>query len=215
LRAPLRAIDGFTRILDEDYRSQLDPTARHYLERIQTSVNHMGALIDNLLHLARLARAEPHRSAVNLSMLAHSIVDELRATDPARRVDFDCVPNLVVQADPHLMRTVLQNLLGNAWKFTAKHATACIELGRTQANGETVYFVRDNGAGFDMRYISKLFGVFQRLHSREEFDGTGVGLASAQRILQRHGGRIWAEGAVEAGATFYFTLPEDTQAISS
>jgi PAS domain S-box-containing protein len=210
LRAPLRAIDGFTRILDEDYRSQLDPAARYYLQRIQTSVNHMGALIDNLLQLARLARAEPHRSAVNLSTLAHSIVDELCAADPARQVDFDCAPNLVAQADPHLIRTVLQNLLGNAWKFTAKHATARIELGCTQANGETVYFVRDNGAGFDMRYISKLFGVFQRLHSNEEFGGTGVGLASVQRILHRHGGRIWAEGAVEAGATFYFTLPEDT-----
>ena len=215
LRAPLRAIAGFTRVMDEDYRSQLDPTARHYLERIQSSVNHMSALIDNLLQLARLARAEPHRSAVNLSTLAHGVVDELRAADPARQVNFDCAPNLLVQADPHLIRTVLQNLLGNAWKFTAKHAAACIALGRTEVDGETVYFVRDDGAGFDMRYVSKLFGVFQRLHSREEFDGTGVGLASVQRILRRHGGRIWAEGAVEAGATFYFNLPEDTHAIGS
>ncbi len=213
LRAPLRAIGGFTRILDEDYRSQLDPTAQYYLDRIQKSVDHMGALIDNLLQLARLARAEPHRSTVNLSTLARSIVDELRASDPRRQVEFSCAPNLVVQADPHLIRTVLQNLLGNAWKFTAKHAAACIALGSTQVDGETVYFVRDDGAGFDMRYRSKLFGPFQRLHTPEEFSGTGVGLASVQRILRRHGGRIWAEGAVEAGATFYFTLPEDTRAI--
>jgi signal transduction histidine kinase len=209
LRAPLRAISGFTRLLEEDYETQLDPTARHFLERIQASVSHMGALIDNLLQLARLARTEPRRIEVNLSALAQSIMGELRAADPARQVHFVCAPGLKVQADFHLMRDVLQNLLGNAWKFTAKHPVARIELGRLQLNGQTVYFVRDDGAGFDMRYASKLFGTFQRLHTREEFNGTGVGLASVQRILQRHGGRIWAEAAVESGATFYFTLPDE------
>ena len=154
-------------------------------------------------------RTEPRRTTVNLRALARSILDELRAADPARQVEFVCGTDLVAQADELLLRNVLQNLLSNAWKFTAKHPTARIELGGLQANGETVYFVRDDGAGFDMHHVSRLFGAFQRLHTTQEFDGTGIGLASVQRIIHRHGGRIWAEGAVEAGATFYFTLTNE------
>jgi light-regulated signal transduction histidine kinase (bacteriophytochrome) len=143
---------------------------------------------------------------VDLSALAQTIVEELRALEPARQVAFICAPGLVAQADASLMRNALQNLLGNAWKFTAKHPTARIQLGCREQAGQTVYFVRDDGAGFEAGGADRLFGAFQRLHSAEEFEGTGVGLATVQRIVHRHGGRIWAEGAVEQGATFYFTL---------
>jgi light-regulated signal transduction histidine kinase (bacteriophytochrome) len=166
----------------------------------------MGALIDDLLNLSRVTRHQLRCSSVNLSKLANQIVHDLLATEPERRVQLSIMPNLTVQADENLMRVVFENLLHNAWKYTSKHTTAQIEFGRREAEGQAVYFVKDDGAGFDMRYANKLFGAFQRLHTTAEFEGSGIGLATVQRIIHRHGGRIWAEGAVEQGATFYFTL---------
>ena len=207
LRAPLRSIDGFSRILLDESHDKLDDQNRNHLQRIRAATQRMGALIDDLLVLSRVTRAEMTDGRVDLSALALSIVGELRNTSPQRRVTAQIQPGLTAVGDAPLLRVVLENLIGNAWKFTGKTQNARIEFGATtDADGQRIYFVRDNGAGFDMAYADKLFGAFQRLHAMEEFPGTGVGLASVQRIVLRHGGRIWAEAAVGQGATFNFTL---------
>ncbi|MBI3071525.1 MAG: hypothetical protein HYY84_05285 [Deltaproteobacteria bacterium] len=214
LRAPLRSIDGFSQILVEDCAKQLDETGKSYLERVRESAQFMGGLIDDLLKLAHVTRAELRRERVDLSVLARVVLEKLREAEPDRDVDLVVEDGLVVHADLKLLDVALTNLLGNAWKFTRKRASARIEFGailREQSADErpTVFFVRDNGAGFDDKYLGKLFGVFQRLHGADEFEGTGIGLATVQRIVRRHGGRVWAEGKVDQGATFYFTLKEE------
>ena len=206
LRAPLRGIDGFSQALLEDYADRLDVTGKEYLARVRSASQRMATLIDDLLNLSRVTRHQMHVAAVDLSALARGIAADLQKGDPERRAEFIIAPGLQVQADPGLMRVVLQNLLENAWKFTGKRPHARIEVGSATHDGRPAYFVRDNGAGFDMTYVHKLFGAFQRLHGAQEFDGTGVGLATVQRVIHRHGGRVWAEGAVDGGATFYFTL---------
>jgi PAS domain S-box-containing protein len=206
LRAPLRAINGFSQALLEDYANQMDSSAQDYLHRVQSATVKMAQLIDGLLQLSRVNRADMKHEPVNLSELAQTIVEQLQLSQPDRAVEFTVAADRVVRGDRCLLHCVLENLLGNAWKFTAPQSDAKIEFGSQPASGETVYFVRDNGVGFDMAYANKLFGVFQRLHSAAEFPGSGVGLASVQRIIRRHGGRVWAEGAVGKGATFYFTL---------
>jgi PAS domain S-box-containing protein len=206
LRAPLRSIDGFSQMLLEDHGDALSVEGRDYLQRVRAASQRMAQLIDDLLELSRLARSEVRREPVDLSALVRTIASELAQAQPQRRVTFAIAEGLVDNADPQLLRVMLENLVGNAWKFTAKHATARIEFGVRRESGGLVYFVRDDGAGFDMAYADKLFGAFQRLHVASEFDGNGIGLATVERIIQRHGGRIWAEGAVEQGATFHFTL---------
>jgi PAS domain S-box-containing protein len=206
LRAPLRSIDGFSQALLEDYSKQLDPTGQDYLRRVRAATQRMGALIDDLLNLSHVTRSEMAIRTVDVSDLARQLAGELASGDPERKVDVVIAPGLEARADEGLLRIVLQNLIGNAWKFTGKRTDPRIEVGMVAANGERAYFVRDNGAGFDMTYAPKLFGAFQRLHRATEFPGTGVGLATVQRIIHRHGGRVWAESAVDRGATFYFTL---------
>jgi PAS domain S-box-containing protein len=206
LRAPLRSIDGFSQALLEDYADKLDDDGRDYLRRVRAATQRMGALIDDLLTLSRVTRREMRREAVDLSGLAQAIAEQLVRTDAGRDVRFTIAPGLRAQGDPHLLRVALENLLGNAWKFTSTRSQARIEFGTTLDGGQTVYFVRDNGVGFDMAYSSKLFGAFQRLHRSSDFPGTGIGLATVQRIITRHGGRVWAEAEVNEGATFSFTL---------
>jgi light-regulated signal transduction histidine kinase (bacteriophytochrome) len=206
LRAPLRSIDGFSQAVLEDSGPALDASGKGYLLRMRGAAQHMGALIDDLLTLSHVGRSEMRVRRVDLSALACQIADEFQAQTPQRDVQFVLQPGLTAEGDERLLCLALQNLLDNAWKFTSRHETAHIEFGTTQAGGQQVYYVRDDGAGFDMAYADKLFVPFQRLHSPEEFGGTGIGLATAKRIIRRHGGRIWAEGAVEEGATFYFTL---------
>jgi PAS domain S-box-containing protein len=206
LRAPLRAIDGFSLALLEDYETKLDAEGKTHLQRIRAATERMAQLIDGMLNLARISRAGLVRESIDLSPLAHEIAAELLSSQPQRKASIVIPPNVPVIGDRLLLRVVLENLLSNAWKFTYGQPITHIELG-IQADGkETIHFVRDNGAGFDMQYADKLFGVFQRLHRESEFPGTGVGLATAQRIIHRHGGRIWAEAAPGAGATFYFVL---------
>ena len=212
LRAPLRSIDGFSQALLDDYADRLDDTGKQYLQRVRAGAQRMAALIDDLLTLSRITRAELERQSIDLSEMASSVANDLSRQDPARDVVFVIAPGLEARADAQLMRTVLENLLGNAWKFTSGRSHARIEFGRTQANGASAFFVRDNGAGFDPAYAGRLFGAFQRLHAAAEFPGTGVGLASVQRVIYRHGGRVWAKGAVNQGATFFFTLLADTMA---
>lgn len=207
LRAPLRAIDGFSQALLEDYEARLDAEGRDFLLRVRAASQRMAQLIDDLLKLSRLSRGELHGERVDLSSLACDIVGDLRLRQPERQVDVTIAPQLIVYGDARLLRIALENLLGNAWKFTSKTAVARIELGVMEQEGQPVYFVRDNGAGFEMAYVDKLFVAFQRLHQNTEFEGTGIGLATVQRIIHRHGGRIWAESVVGQGATFYFTLP--------
>ncbi len=206
LRAPLRSIDGFSQALMEDYPDKLDEQGKGYLQRVRTATQRMGILIDDLLSLSRVTRSEMRREIVDLSTLAQSITEELQETQPERQVAFVIAPGLTTKGDAQLLHQLMENLLSNAWKFTGQHPKARIEFGVTQVNGKETLFIRDDGVGFDMTYADKLFGVFQRLHSQEEFPGTGVGLAIIQRIAHRHGGRVWAEGEVEKGATFYFTL---------
>jgi light-regulated signal transduction histidine kinase (bacteriophytochrome) len=206
LRAPLRSIDGFSLALLEDYAKKLDDQARDYLNRLRGASQNMAQLIDDLLALSRVTRRELSIENVNLSLVASQIIDELRNREPSRTVEFTVMPDLVIGGDAHLLKIMLENLLGNAWKFTSRKAVAKIEFGRIQKAGETVFFVHDNGAGFDQKYVDKLFAPFQRLHSPSEFPGTGIGLATVQRVVRRHGGRIWAEAAVNEGATFFFTL---------
>jgi signal transduction histidine kinase/DNA-binding response OmpR family regulator len=206
LRAPLRAIDGFGEALQEECGSRLDPQGQRYLESIRRAAGRMRQLIDDLLDLARVARAEIRHDEVDLSALASAVAAQLQAAQPERQVDFVIAPGLHAYGDPRLLRLVFENLLGNAWKYTRKHPAARIEFGVVERAGSPVYLVRDDGAGFDMKYADKLFGAFQRLHTSTEFEGTGVGLATVQRIIHRHGGRIWAEAVIEKGATFWFTL---------
>jgi light-regulated signal transduction histidine kinase (bacteriophytochrome) len=210
LRAPLRSIDGFSQALLEDYEQQLDETGQNYLRRIRLATQRMGQLIDDLLNLSRLMRSEMQLETVDMSSLAQGICRELQETQPERQVELVIQPGLIVQGDSRLLQMLLTNLFDNAWKFTCKHTQAKIEFASiTQENGIPAYFIRDDGAGFDMAYAHKLFGPFQRLHRIDEFPGTGIGLAIVQRIVHRHGGRVWAEGLVEQGATFYFTLVAD------
>ncbi len=206
LRAPLRAINGFAKILVDDYAASLDGEAREYLDDIQAGAATMAALIDALLSLSRVTRSELHREATDVAALVHATARELAAAEPGRHVEVVAASPLDVVADPRLMRVLVTNLIGNAWKFSAKVANPRIEVGTDERDGARVIYVRDNGAGFDMAHAKNLFAPFQRLHTVREFPGTGIGLATVQRIVHRHGGRIWAEGAVDAGATFYFSL---------
>lgn len=208
LRAPLRGIDGFSQALLEDYALQLDATGKDYLNRVRAATQRMAVLIDDLLNLSRVTRAEMHRERIDLSGMALAIASDLRAGEPNRKTEFLVAPNLSAEGDTRLVRVALENLLGNAWKFTSKLDHAKIEFARSRSNGRGngAFFVRDNGAGFNQAHASRLFGAFQRLHGMNEFPGTGVGLATVQRIIHRHGGHVWAEGEVNKGATIYFTL---------
>jgi len=206
LRAPLRAIDGFTAILEEDLADRLDGDGRALLARVRAAGRAMTRLIDDLIALAHFSHGEIHRTEVDLSALARDIASTLRHAAPARAVDVVVADGLIVRGDAGLLRIALQNLLANAWKYTGKHAHARIEVGVERGGGEPVYFVRDDGAGFDMAAASRLFEPFRRLHPASEFEGTGIGLATVARIVRRHGGRVWAEGRVEGGATIRFTL---------
>ena len=205
LRSPLRAIDGFSQALLEDYGDRFDETGQDYLHRVRAASQRMGVLIDALLMLSRVSRYTVERTPVGLSQLANEVVAELQANNPERQVETLIADNVQVEGDTNLLRILLENLLSNAWKYTATIEDARIEFNTCEENGETVYFVRDNGVGFNMRYVNKLFGAFQRLHGTE-FEGTGIGLATVQRIVRHHGGRVWAEGDTGKGATFYFTL---------
>lgn len=206
LRAPLRSIEGFSQALQEDCAGQLSADGERYLQYVRESTRRMSRLIDDLLALSRLSRMELARAPVDVALLAREVLERLRAREPQRNVDVLVPRELIAQCDPHLILTVLESLLGNAWKFTRHRPLARIELGTEPGRCPTVFFVRDNGVGFDMAHAKKLFGVFQRLHSAQEFDGTGIGLACVQRIIRRHGGRVWAQALVDRGATFYFTL---------
>jgi PAS domain S-box-containing protein len=206
LRAPLRAIDGFSAMVAEDAAEHLTAADVEHLQRVRDAAQRMGLLIDDLLGLSRTASRDLIVASVDLSSLAEEVLAELRREQPEREVDIVIAPHLRADADTTLLRMILVNLLGNAWKFTSKHETARIEVGVSEANGECIFFVRDDGAGFDTRYAGNLFGAFQRMHSASEFEGTGIGLATVQRLVTRHGGRVWAEAEVEKGATFYFTL---------
>ena len=207
LRAPLRAIHGFARILLDDHKAQLEPEAQRLLGVIDQNTRRMGQLIDDLLAFSRLGRQGMTAAPVDMGELARTVADEVRRTEGERSVEIQIAPLPATRGDRALLRQVMSNLLQNAAKFTRGRDHARIEVGARSEGGETVYYVKDNGAGFDARYADKLFGVFQRLHSTEQFDGTGVGLAIVKRIVQRHEGRVWAEGKVDQGATFYFTLP--------
>jgi len=206
LRAPLRSIDGFSQILIEDYVDKLDEEGTDYLQRVRAASQRMGELIDDLLSLSRVTRGEMCREDVDLSALAQAICSELQCRQPEREMEFAITPELVDRGDPRLLRAAFENLLSNACKFTGKKTSARIEFVQVENDGQSVYFVRDNGVGFDMTYADKLFGAFQRLHSPSEFEGTGIGLATVQRIIHRHGGNIWAESELNQGTTFYFTL---------
>jgi PAS domain S-box-containing protein len=206
LRGPLRGIDGFSQALLEDCGDQLDETGKNYLQRVRNGVQRMSELIDDLLELARVTRSRMTPGEVDLSAMAREILNQLQHTQPERRVEMAVAPGLIVRGDRRLLRLALENLLGNAWKYTGKQAQARIEFGRESADGNPVFFVRDNGAGFDMQYAHKLFAPFQRLHHPSEFEGTGIGLATIQRIIHRHGGRIWAEAEPGKGAIFRFVL---------
>jgi len=207
LRAPLRSIAGFSKVLLDHHAEQLDSKGQDYLRRVCAAAQRMGDLIDDLLQLARVSQAELKHDRVNLSALSQAVAEELQRREPERKVTFEIQPSLFVDGDSRLMRIVLENLIGNGWKFTSKTADARIEFGAEEREGGLVFFVRDNGAGFDMAYGDKLFRPFQRLHSESEFPGTGIGLATVQRIVARHGGRVWAEGAVGRGASVSFTIP--------
>ncbi len=206
LRAPLRSIDGFSQALLEECGDRLDVAEQGYLGNVRASARHMAQLIDDLLGLSQLSRATLRREPVDLGALARTVVARLRGGHRDRQVDVSIQDDLRDEGDPGLLTLVLENLLGNAWKFTARRAEPRIEFGAQIEAGQQIYFVRDNGAGFDMAHASKLFGVFQRLHAASEFDGTGIGLATVRRAIDRHGGRVWAESAPDRGATFFFTL---------
>ena len=210
LRAPLRTIDGFSLALMEDFSDKLNDEGRDYIARVRNGVQRMGTLIDALLQLSRVTRTEVQRERIDLSQLAMLVFNEIQASTPERDILFLSQPGLLVQADPRLLRIALENLIGNAYKFTSRTEGAKIEFGsmpgRDQHDGQTVYFIRDNGAGFDMQYVDRLFTAFQRLHGDRDFKGSGIGLATVSRIIRRHHGSIWAESDLGHGATFYFTL---------
>jgi light-regulated signal transduction histidine kinase (bacteriophytochrome) len=206
LRAPLRGIDGWSLALFEDYQEQLDERARQYIERVRAETQRMGHLIDDLLQLSRVTRTDMKMAEVNLSELAETVVERLRKENPGRHLEINIHPDLNVRGDSHLLEIALTNLFNNAFKFTGKQPMARIEFGKTEIDGKPVCFIRDNGVGFDMAYSKNLFGAFQRMHKMSEFPGTGVGLATVQRIIHRHAGRIWADAKVDQGATFYFTI---------
>ncbi len=208
LRAPIRVVEGFARIVKEDYGSQLDRVGNDHLDRVLAAGARMNQMIDAVLAMARLASQPLGRQPVDLSQLAGYVVDELRRAGPERDVEVLVEPALRVYGDPTLLRLVLENLIGNAWKYSAKAPRARIEFGAERIDGRRVFAVRDNGAGFDMRVADRLFGLFQRLHSAKDFPGTGVGLASVRRVVQRHGGQVWAESAPGRGAAFFFTLAD-------
>jgi PAS domain S-box-containing protein len=211
LRAPLRSIDGFSQALLEDYGDKLDSDGQEYLQRVRAATQRMAQLIDDLLSLARVTRSELHHDLVDLSAHAATIAEELQRTQPDRLVAFMIAPGLVTHGDERLLHLVLDNLLANAWKFTSKRPCAQIEFGAVAGADPQAYFVRDNGAGFDMAYADKLFGAFQRLHAMTEFAGTGIGLATVQRVIHRHGGRVWAESALDQGATFFFSVQPEAR----
>jgi light-regulated signal transduction histidine kinase (bacteriophytochrome) len=206
LRAPLRGIDGFSHALLEDYESVLDDQGKDYLRRIRAATQRMAELIDDLLALSRVTRREMRRESVDLTALARTVATQLERAEPGRRVDWVIADGVRATGDGALLRLLLENLLGNAWKFTSKQDLARIEFGTVAIDGGLAYVVRDNGVGFDMAHAAKLFGAFQRLHSTREFSGTGIGLATVQRVVHRHGGRVWAEAEPGKGASFYFTL---------
>jgi light-regulated signal transduction histidine kinase (bacteriophytochrome) len=206
LRAPLRAIDGFSLALMEDYHDLLDEDGRDSLQRVRNATKKMGLLIDDLLKLSRLTRGEMTIAPVDLTSIAKTVAAELQGMQPERRVVIRIAEGLLSRGDPNLVKVAMQNLMGNAWKFTAKRQDAVIEVGSRAVEGTTAFYVRDNGAGFDMAYANKLFDTFQRLHSEKEYPGTGIGLSIVQRVVHRHGGSVWAEGAPDKGATFWFTL---------
>lgn len=206
LRAPLRHISGFSKLLTEEYGSTLTPEAQHHLQRIQEGTQRMGQLVDDLLNLGRVGRQGLRLQATNLKRLIEDVISESLPDTEERQVEWEIDDLPFVECDPGLMKQVFQNLLSNAVKFTRPRSQAVIEVGQKDQEGTPVVFVRDNGIGFNMKYADKLFGVFQRLHRTEDFEGTGVGLATIQRIIQKHGGRIWAEAELDKGATFYFTL---------
>jgi PAS domain S-box-containing protein len=206
-RAPLRALDGFSVSLTEKYHDQLDDQGLHYLNRIRNAAIYMSNLVDDLLKLSRITRTELQNEWTDLSKLAVETLAAMQENEPDRKVEISITSGLSTKGDPHLLQIVLNNLLGNAWKFSSQEAQAKIEVGRTVIDGEEAFFVRDNGVGFNMAYADKLFGAFQRLHGVNEFPGTGIGLATVQRIINRHGGRVWANSEIGKGATFYFTLP--------
>jgi light-regulated signal transduction histidine kinase (bacteriophytochrome) len=206
LRAPLRHIDGFSRILEDDIRDKLDPSAQHHLQRIREGARHMGQLVDDLLALSRVGRQELRRQVTGMNSLVQEVQAESRTDTEGRRIEWQVANLPFADCDPVLMKQVFANLLSNAIKYTRPRELAVIEVGVLPSDGEPILFVRDNGVGFSMKYADKLFGVFQRLHRQEDFEGTGVGLATVQRILHKHGGRIWAEAELDRGACFYFTL---------
>ena len=206
LRAPLRRIDSFSRAVLESQGDRLDEAGQRFLSRVREASQHMSQLIDDVLHLSRVTRADLRDQEVDLSSIAGLILARLQESEPERKMDAKVRPGVLVTGDGQLLKIAMENLLENAWKFTAKEPESRIEFGMMQAGGEATYFVRDNGAGFDMTYTDRLFGPFQRLHPQGEFPGNGIGLATVQRIIHRHGGRVWAEGLVGQGATFYFTM---------
>jgi PAS domain S-box-containing protein len=206
LRAPLRGIDGFSQALLEDYADRLDEQGKDYLSRVREASRRMDQLIDDMLKLSRVTRSEIQYEEIDLSSMVRESAAALWKAQPARRVDFRITKGLVIRGDPRLFRLVIDNLLGNAWKFTCRKEEAVIEFGTVKMEGRAAYFVRDNGAGFDQAYAEKLFVPFQRLHAESEFAGTGIGLSIIKRIIHRHGGEAWAEGEAGKGATFYFTL---------
>ena len=206
LRSPLRAIDGFSKALEEDYGDVLDDEGRELLVRIQSAAARMGQLIDDLLQLSRATRADMYAEDVDLSEVAHGVASDLKSAEPGRHVAIEVQPGLTCRGDKRLLTAVMENLIGNAWKFTSRRDEASIQIGSYEQDGEMVVYVKDNGAGFDSEHASKLFTPFQRLHTVEEFPGTGIGLATVQRIVHRHGGRVWAEGHPESGARFMFTV---------
>lgn len=206
LRAPLRVVDGFSQILMEDYGPKLDDYGKSCVERIRAAAQRMGHLIDDLLHLSRITRSDLIAADVDISATATEIAAGLTALSPERNVEFIITEGLHTHGDARLLRIALENLLNNAWKFSAGRTPARIEVGRTMQGGGETFFVKDNGAGFDMAFAGKLFGAFQRLHNAKEFSGTGIGLATVQRIINRHSGKVWAEAEVDKGAAFYFTL---------
>jgi signal transduction histidine kinase len=211
LRAPLRAINGFSQVLIEDYKNTLDPSGFDYLQRVRAASVRMGQLIDDLLNLSRTTRRELSIESVDIGAIATDVVNQFISDNEQRSVNLDIEEHLMTRADPHLLRILLENLLGNAWKYTSKVEQPIIKFSKEEQSGRNIYYVRDNGAGFDMNYMHKLFRPFQRLHQTEEFEGTGIGLAIVERIVQRHGGKIWAESRPDQGATFYFTLGTETE----